>query len=404
MGRLAIAAAALWIPLSAGTTWAGEQQVRADPADLIALVRGNNVFAAEISDSLPTNKGSLFFSPYSLHTTLALASAGARQQTESQFLKTLNLSLPPERLHPAVADLRKRLLGDAKVNGCEFHVSNAIWGQKGYGLQKDFLLVAESHYGAALTEMDSESRTDPPGKAINTWCEKATRGEVKDLLRDENITGLTHMVLINTVCYYTGPADQGGQQAAHNRCLRRGTDGTVAILDAGRPGRRALWRLLELPRAGESPVPGTDQSVIIFMTKMAEEATSGTDEPASRRAPAPAGKRQAMEPGSFQIRSQFRLRTVLEAMKLTDAFSKAADFTGMNGWNDLHLCEVIHKAAVSVTPDGTEAVAATAVVINISARDPVFMAHSGQALLGCGRCAIPPVAPGRYVGKESSGR
>jgi serine protease inhibitor len=127
MGRLAIAAAALWIPLSAGTTWAGEQQVRADPADLIALVRGNNVFAAEISDSLPTNKGSLFFSPYSLHTTLALASAGARQQTESQFLKTLNLSLPPERLHPAVADLRKRLLGDAKVRRATASRRTSSW-------------------------------------------------------------------------------------------------------------------------------------------------------------------------------------------------------------------------------------------------------------------------------------
>jgi serpin B len=61
-------------------------------------------------------------------------------------------------------------------------------------------------------------------------------------------------------------------------------------------------------------------------------------------------------------------------MKLTDAFSNSADFSGFNGWKDLRVVEVIHKADVKVTPEGTEAVAATAVIIDISGRDPVFVA------------------------------
>ena len=155
--------------------------------------------------------------------------------------------------------------------------------------------------------------------------------------------------------------------------------------------------MMEVLPGADPSIVGGDQAVIIFATKMAGDPPGGADKAPSRWAPS-ANRRPDRSPGSFQIRSELDLRAALEAMKMTDAFSKSADFSAMNGWNDLHVSDVVHKAAVKVGPSGTEAVAATAVIIDISARDPVFVADCGHPPRGCipGDCPnIPAPRLGR---------
>ena len=66
----------------------------------------------------------------------------------------------------------------------------------------------------------------------------------------------------------------------------------------------------------------------------------------------------------FEFDSGFSLKEALAAMGMPDAFTGAADFSGMTGGRDLFIAEVIHKAFVSVDEAGTEAAAATAVVMS----------------------------------------
>jgi serpin B len=98
----------------------------------------------------------------------------------------------------------------------------------------------------------------------------------------------------------------------------------------------------------------------------------------------------------FEMTSQFGLADVLKEMGMTDAFvPDAADFSGINGKRDLFISAVIHKAYVNVDEEGTEAAAATAVVIRATSagptQTPVFRAdhpflfvirdnHSGSIL------------------------
>ena len=63
----------------------------------------------------------------------------------------------------------------------------------------------------------------------------------------------------------------------------------------------------------------------------------------------------------FEIESGVDLGGALAAMGMPDAFSLAADFSGMDGTRELFIREVVHKAFVSVDEAGTEATAATAV-------------------------------------------
>jgi serpin B len=65
----------------------------------------------------------------------------------------------------------------------------------------------------------------------------------------------------------------------------------------------------------------------------------------------------------FEFDSGFSLKDALMAMGMPAAFSAEADFSGMTGDRALSIAEVIHKAFVSVDEEGTEAAAATAVVM-----------------------------------------
>ena len=70
----------------------------------------------------------------------------------------------------------------------------------------------------------------------------------------------------------------------------------------------------------------------------------------------------------FTMTSEFSLKNVLQAMGMTAAFDSQADFSGMNGKKDLYLSAVVHKAFVDVNEEGTEAAAATGVIVETASR------------------------------------
>jgi len=69
----------------------------------------------------------------------------------------------------------------------------------------------------------------------------------------------------------------------------------------------------------------------------------------------------------FEFDSSFGLKKTLIDMGMPVAFSASADFSGMTGEKDLFISDVIHKAFVSVDEAGTEAAAATAVIMELTA-------------------------------------
>ena len=78
----------------------------------------------------------------------------------------------------------------------------------------------------------------------------------------------------------------------------------------------------------------------------------------------------------FKITSSFDLEDYLKKMGMEDAFTGAADFSGMTGKKDLQIDKVVHKAFIEVNEKGTEAAASTAVTMRKSsaAMLPVFRA------------------------------
>ncbi len=359
--------------LSGLLVWAATEALAApQDADAGALPRGNNTFALNLYGELREQEGNLFFSPYSISTALAMTYGGARGSTAAQMEQVLHFEVTTERLHQAFS----QLTGQGAKGGYQLSVANALWGQQGVGFLKKFLDLTEKHYGAGLRQVDFAAATEAARKTINAWVEKETQGKIKDLIQPGVLNALTRLVLTNAIYFKGTWAEQFDKKATRDAPFTLATRQQVKVPMMHKTENFGYteaedFQALELAYAGD------DLSMVIFLPREADGLLALEKKLSLENLESWLGglRRQTVQVSvpRFAITSEFGLQEVLKSLGMTDAFSGAADFSGMTGRKDLFISAVIHKAFVDVNEEGTEAAAATAVVMMRSAapRPPV---------------------------------
>jgi serpin B len=358
----------------AETAHSEKQRVTApnvNQADLADLANGNSAFAFDLYEALREENGNLFYSPYSISLALAMTYAGARGETEGQMAETLHFILSQDRLHPAfnALDLELARRGEGAKGkdseGFRLNIVNAIWGQDGYKFLPEFLDLLAENYGAGLRLLDFAKAPEESRVTINDWVSDQTEGRIKDLIPQGLIDTLTRLVLTNAI-YFNAAWSKPFEE-------RLTDDGTFHLLDGGEvtvPMMRQTasfgYAEGEGYQAVELPYDGRELSMVILPPEAGGfEAFEGsmTAERVDAILKGLTYGEVALTMPKFEIESDFSLAQVLAAMGMPDAFSRAADFSGMDGTLKLFIRDVVHKAFVSVDEAGTEAAAATAVII-----------------------------------------
>jgi serpin B len=362
-------------PNDAGGLVASDEERITSPdvpaGDLRAVVADNTDFALSLYQKLRFTPGNLFYSPFSISAALAMTWAGARGETESQMAAALHFTLPQERLHPAFdaldLALASRGRGAMGSDGGAFRltVANAIWGQVGYPFEVPFLDTLALNYGAGVHVVDF--RKDPEGSrgVINDWVAERTEDRIEDLLPPGSIDASTRLVLTNAIYFnaaWESPFDEGDTKDA--TFTRR--DGTEIQVPTMRGSPRARygsgdgWAAVELPYDRHElamvlvlPDAGTIDAFEASLTGDALAAILGsmTEHLVTLSLP------------RFEIESQLSLVEQLSGLGMPIAFGDAADFSGISGEGGLAIRDVVHEAWVSVDEAGTEAAAATGVVV-----------------------------------------
>ena len=345
------------------------------PSEQALLVEGNSAFAFELYQAIREEEGNLFYSPYSISLALAMTYAGARGETAQQMADTLQFILEQERLHPAFnwldAELAKRGEGAEGKDGEGFRLNivNAIWGQKDYEFLSDFLDVLAENYGAGLRILDFITETGKSRLAINDWVSDQTEGCIEDLIPQGAIDALTRLVLTNAIYFNAAWAYPFDEDMT--------ADGPFYLLDGGqvivpmmKQTEAFSYTKGEGYQAVELRYDGGELSMVVFLPE--------------------AGKFEAFEEGlqaqqvcdiisglqpiqvtltmpQFEFDSEFSLKDTLAGMGMPIAFSGDADFSGMTGNQELSISDVVHKAFVAVDEAGTEAAAATSVIMKLTA-------------------------------------
>jgi len=343
--------------------------------DLDSLSGGNSEFAFDLYQALAAEDGNLFYSPYSISVALAMTYAGARGETEEQMADTLRFLLPQQDLHPAFneldMELDRRGEGAAGKDGGEFRLNivNAIWGQQDYSFLPEFLDVLAENYGAGLRLLDYINQPEESRIVINDWVSDETEGRIEDLIPEGAIDSLTRLVLTNAVYFNAAwmyPFDEDATR-----------DGPFYLLDGGEIRVPMMTQTESLGyaegdgyQALELPYDGGELSMVVLLPGSGsfDEFEKSLDVGLVNGVIGDlVFQKVALTMPKFEFDSSFGLVDTLAGMGMPIAFSTAADFSGMTGNRELFIGDVVHKAFVSVDEAGTEAAAATAVIMELTA-------------------------------------
>ena len=340
--------------------------------NLEKLVKGNTSFGINLFQAVKQGDENLIFSPYSISVALAMAQAGARAETLQQINDVLSFSLPFEDLHPAInalqLELNNRENSDYEEDKKDFELNivNSIWGEKTYTFMPEYLDLLAENYGAGLRLVDFMNQPDASRKEINQWVSDQTNDRIQDLLPENSITNLTRLVLTNAIYFKASWLHQFDPDMTQDGdfTLLNGEIVQVPMMRQTETfgyAREDAYQLISLPYEGNK------LSMLIILQddnnfRQVEEAIREIDIPSLVRSVSYSQLDLRMP--KFKIESSFGLVDHLDAMGVKDAFiPNVADFSGMDGTRDLYISAVQHKAFIEVDETGTEAAAATAVVV-----------------------------------------
>jgi serpin B len=200
-----------------------------------------------------------------------------------------------------------------------------------------------------------------------------------ELIPPDLLDPLTSLVLVNAIYFKGDWASQFDRKLTHKAPFRVGPHEQIQAMmmtqqRAFRYGQSDGLQVLELPYAGEELsmlvlLPGEPDGLVKLENTLTVEnldrwTRNLEEEDVEVYLP------------RFELSLPFRLDETLKSMGMVDAFSTRADFSGMNGRKELFISAVLHKAFVAVNEEGTEAAAATAVLMLRAspAPPPIFRA------------------------------
>jgi serpin B len=351
-----------------------------------ALVDGNTAFALDLYQQLRTQEGNLCFSPYSISTALAMTYAGARGNTEAQMARVLHFDLEhltQEALHSVFAALEAHLAQVQGEDDIALHVANSLWPQAGYAFLATFLDLCQRCYGVTITPVDYAGDTQGARQQINAWVEEKTREKIKELLKPPHVTPLTTLILVNAIYFKGNWTSQFDKRRTRDGDFYLNAQGLVKAPMMEQRARFGYSETSDL-QVLEMPYEGGDLSMLVLLPRERDglpalEAALSVDNLALWTQRLRPIEVQVVLP-RFKLSGQFDLRKTLQAMGMVDAFD-AADFSGMTGQCDLFISEVVHKAFVDVNEEGTEAAAATAVLMARSIPPPTPVLRADHPFL-----------------------
>jgi len=332
-----------------------------DAARLQAAAAADDAFGADVYRSLDASTRNTVFSPASIAAALQMALCGARGTTAAQIAAALHLAGPE-----AAVDGLRLLAGELSAAGDGADVTlrapNTMWVQAGVPLSPGF--TGQLRDTAAVTVRPADF-ADAPRDAraqINQLIAEQTAGKITDLLGPDAVSSATRLLLANAVYLkapwafpFPGNATTDapfypGDAPLTVRMMRRTAD--LAYLRAD--GYQAVLLPYQASRLAMAVVLPDGP-----LSALAPRLTGGLGpllDGAARQS-------VALALPKFRQRASFGLIPVLRQLGVEDAFSDAADFSGITPAERLFISAVVHQAYIDVDEHGTEAAAATAVVM-----------------------------------------
>jgi len=358
------------------------RQTDVEKKELKTLIEANNLFASDLYKAVARGKsGNIAVSPFSVSTALAMTYAGAEGATKEQMESVLHFDKLGSHVHPAFSGLLEGLLLKEDDSGQSLLFANRIWGQDGDIFLPKFTDLINRYYHGGLERVDFINKTNEARKRINRWVEIKTKEKIKELIAIRDLSPLTRLVLTNAIYFKGKWASRFKKENTKDMPFYISDKKAITIPMMSQKGSFPFRKIRDLNlKVLALPYEGNSLSMFIFLPDSPKDLKRVEDELSPERimrltASLRNNKVMVYLP-RFHLKSKYYLKKILFKMGMGLAFSNRADFSGMTGDKDLKISKVIHQVDINVNEEGTEAAAATAVIMlrKSVARTPVFKA------------------------------
>lgn len=333
-----------------------------------SIVESNNSFTFDVmrninKDDISKDGTNMFVSPFSIYDALAMAYDGAAKKTAKEMRSVMKFKKDQTESH----DEFVKLLNEYKKDNSVFTITNAAVAQKNYNFLDSYMKCLKD-FDATISQADfskPEERADAV-KKINDWVSKNTNKKITDLLSNNDIDELTRLILLNAI-YFNANWSTEFKGEKTRQMTFYGKNSVEYVTDFMNGTQNVALCQSDDAQMMKIDYEKEKASMFIIMPKEnvdIDKYISELDEQkfASLEKSMQTFKADVSMP-KFKIESRFEMKKVLMEMGIKAAFTKSADFSKMNGKSNLLIDEVIHKSFIEVSEKGTEAAAATAVVV-----------------------------------------
>jgi serpin B len=325
-------------------------------------------FACDLIRVLGEREGNLFFSPYSIAEAMALANDGAAGVTREEIARAVHLPSAAET-RAGLAELRDRLEFLRQRGGFDLSVANRLWVMSGFALVTEYVQRAEKDFAAGIEDVNFAESAKAAAK-INAWVARQTRERIKDLVSSDMLSRITRLVITNAI-YFKAKWDSTFEKAATRDGAFHTAGGkikTALMHNLDRFNYAEFAKTPDLPavQALELAYSGYEVSMLVLLPEAGgiRKLESGISAAAlSKMISAMKGEQVRVTLPRFSFEDAMSLREALRSLGAKAAFEAGADFSGISPKDAIYISDVIHKTFVKVDEEGTEAAAATAVIM-----------------------------------------
>jgi len=332
------------------------------------LVKNNNRFAFELYNNIGSEPQNMFCSPYSISAALAMTYTGAREKTEKQMNDVFHFGTNDQTLYNKYHALFNYINGLNAGDMLNIYTANSIWAQKDFKFKTAFIDNIKNSFNSEVKTVDFIKETEKCRTDINAWVEQQTNQKIKDLIQPHILDDLTRLVLVNAI-YFKAAWDMPFDVKATKKIDFYMDETTKITTDFMVADNTYKLYQGDTYKAIELPYGKGKMSMLLILpnskTGLKElQKNLNVDFYNDLETKLASAKAKLYLP-KFNTSSAFELSEVLKKMGMPEAFTDNADFSGMTGRKDLKISKVIHKTFINVDEAGTEAAAATAVVVSM---------------------------------------
>jgi serpin B len=311
--------------------------------------------------------GNLVFSPYSIEIALAMTRNGAAGETRAQMDRVLHAGSGDEldrslnALDRALASRNGHRKDDKRDGDVAVDVANALWGQKDFAFEQAFLNALGKSYGAGMNVVDYKADAKGAQKEINDWVSGRTHAKITDLIPDGVLNDLTRLVLTNAMYFKAPWLHAFGKVGDRPFRILDGSQVSVPTMiggEGGTYGEGSGWQAAEVPYLGREL-----SMIVIVPDDLAAFERDLTGDKLPSITNDVKDQLDSIQMPLFTFRSKFALADHLVALGMPLPFADQADFSLMTKTAPVKIAAVLHQGFIAVDEEGTEAAAATAVVI-----------------------------------------